>query len=138
MMNTALCEFAMPLTDALLLAVLGMGIVFAVLVVLMGIIWVMGKIMEKSPALAAKMPKLPKPQDLFKKLKKTEEVAETAPQNKEPKAKGTCGELVLVKTQERDAAMIMAIVADSTGTPLNELRFKSIKRIDEDAEKETL
>ena len=118
MMNTALCEFAMPLTDALLLAVLGMGIVFAVLVVLMGIIWVMGKIMEKSPALAAKMPKLPKPQDLFKKLKKTEEVAETAPQNEEPKAKGTCGELVLVKTEERDAAMIMAIVADSTGTPL--------------------
>ena len=138
MMNTALCEFAMPLTDALLLAVIGMGIVFAVLVVLMGIIWVMGKIMEKSPALAEKMPKLPKPADLFKKLKKTEEVAETAPQNEEPKAKGTCGELVLIKTEERDAAMIMAIVADSTGTPLNELRFKSIKRVDEDAEKETL
>lgn len=138
MMNTALCEFAMPLTDALLLAVIGMGIVFAVLVVLMGIIWVMGKIMEKSPALAEKMPKLPKPADLFKKLKKTEEVAETAPQNEEPKAKGTCGELILIKTEERDAAMIMAIVADSTGTPLNELRFKSIKRVDEDAEKETL
>lgn len=138
MINTTLCEFAMPLTDALLLAVIGMGIVFAVLVVLMGIIWVMGKIMEKSPALAEKMPKLPKPADLFKKLKKTEEVAETAPQNEEPKAKGTCGELVLIKTEERDAAMIMAIVADSTGTPLNELRFKSIKRVDEDAEKETL
>ena len=138
MINTTLCEFAMPLTDALLLAVIGMGIVFGVLVILMGIIWVMGKIMEKSPALAEKMPKLPNPQDLFKKLKKTEEVAETAPQNEEPKAKGTCGELVLIKTEERDAAMIMAIVADSTGTPLNELRFKSIKRVDEDAEKETL
>ena len=138
MINTTLCEFAMPLTDALLLSLLGMGIVFGVLVILMGIIWVMGKIMEKSPALAAKMPKLPKLGDLFKKLKKTEEVAETAPQNEEPKAKGTCGELVLIKTEERDAAMIMAIVADSTGTPLNELRFKSIKRVDEDAEKETL
>mgnify|MGYP003457727906 CR=1 FL=1 len=68
----------MPLTDALLLSLLGMGIVFGVLVILMGIIWVMGKIMEKSPALAAKMPKLPKPQDLFKKLKKTEEVAGAA------------------------------------------------------------
>ena len=138
MINTTLCEFAMPLTDALLLALLGMGIVFGVLVILMGIIWVMGKIMAKSPAIAAKMPKLPKPADLFKKWKKTEEVAETAPQDETPKAKGTCGELVLIKTEERDAAMIMAIVADSTGTPLNELRFKSIKRVDEDAEKETL
>lgn len=30
--------------------------------------------------------------------------------------------------------MIMAIVADQTNTPLNELRFKSIKRV-EDEEK---
>ena len=37
-------------------------------------------------------------------------------------------------TDERDAAMIMAIVADQTNTPLNELRFKSIKRV-EDEEK---
>ena len=58
MINTTLCEFAMPLTDALLLSLLGMGIVFGVLVILMGIIWVMGKIMEKSPALAAKINKI--------------------------------------------------------------------------------
>jgi hypothetical protein len=28
--------------------------------------------------------------------------------------------------------MIMAIVADSTGTPLNELRFVSIKKVEEE------
>lgn len=125
---TSAIEIKMPLTDALLLSVIGIGIVFAVLIVLMFIIMLMGKIMEKSPALAAKMPKLPKFSDIFKKKKADEPITE-APE--EPKAKGTCGELVLINTDERDAAMIMAIVADTTGTPLNELRFKSIKRIDE-------
>lgn len=113
-------EFAMPLTDALLLALIGMSIVFGVLILLMGIIWVMGKLVEKSPAISAKMSKV------FKKKKGQEESTEEA-----PKAKGTCGELVLINTEERDAAMIMAIVADTTGIPLNELRFKSIKRVDE-------
>ncbi len=113
-------EFAMPLTDALLLAVIGMAIVFGVLILLMGIIWVTGKLVEKSPAISAKMSKV------FKKKKGQEESTEEA-----PKAKGTCGELVLINTEERDAAMIMAIVADTTGIPLNELRFKSIKRVDE-------
>ena len=123
MFNMALAkigEFAMPLTDALLLAVIGMAIVFGVLILLMGIIWVMGKIVEKSPAMSAKMSKI------FKKKKGQEASTEEA-----PKAKGTCGELVLINTDERDAAMIMAIVADTTGIPLNELRFKSIKRVDE-------
>ena len=113
-------EFAMPLTDALLLALIGMSIVFGVLILLMGIIWVMGKLVEKLPAILAKMSKV------FKKKKGQEESTEEA-----PKAKGTCGELVLINTEERDAAMIMAIVADTTGIPLNELRFKSIKRVDE-------
>lgn len=113
-------EFAMPLTDALLLALIGMSIVFGVLILLMGIIWVMGKLVEKSPAISAKMSKV------FKKKKGQESTEEEA-----PKAKGTCGELVLINTEERDAAMIMAIVADTTGIPLNELRFKSIKRVDE-------
>ncbi|MBO5654942.1 MAG: OadG family protein [Clostridia bacterium] len=121
---SAIGEFAIPLTDALLLCLIGMAIVFAVLIVLMGIIWVMGKIMEKSPAISAKIS--PKFKNLFKRNKKGEETTEEA-----PKANGTCGELVLINTDERDAAMIMAIVADTTGIPLNELRFKSIKRIDE-------
>lgn len=47
------------------------------------------------------------------------------------KAPGSCGDLVLIDTTEREAAMIMAIVADSTETPLNELRFISIKQIKE-------
>ena len=34
-------------------------------------------------------------------------------------------------TEPRTAAMIMAIVADDLGYPVNELRFKSIKKVEE-------
>ena len=51
------------------------------------------------------------------------------------KAPGAAGELKLYDTDPKDAAMIMAIVADSLGKPLNELRFLSIKEIKEDSEK---
>lgn len=46
-----------------------------------------------------------------------------------PLAPGTAGELKLYDTDPRDAAMIMAIVADELGKPLNELRFISIKEV---------
>ena len=44
-------------------------------------------------------------------------------------APGTAGELKLYDTDERDAAMLMAIIADELGAPLNELRFKSIREL---------
>lgn len=46
-------------------------------------------------------------------------------------APGSAGELKLYDTDPRDAAMIMAIVADKLGKPLNELRFISIKEVKE-------
>jgi 3-oxoacyl-ACP reductase-like protein len=46
-----------------------------------------------------------------------------------PVAPGTAGELKLYDTDPRDAAMIMAIVADELGKPLNELRFTSIREV---------
>jgi len=114
----------LAIVDALVISAMGFAMVFAVLVILMIIIKIMGIVSEKSPAIAAKLPKI--------NLKKKEAPAPVVEEVKEdaPKAIGTCGELVLVNTEERDAAMIMAIVADELGTPLNELRFKSIKRIE--------
>ena len=44
-------------------------------------------------------------------------------------APGAAGEVKLYDTDPRDAAMIMAIVANKLNTPLNELRFKSIKEV---------
>lgn len=121
--------------DALLLAVIGICIVFIVLLALMFIVWLVGKIFDGSEALQAKHPEWgDKIANCKAKLlfwKKEEKQEEPQAEAKEL-ANGTGGELKLVNTDERDAAMIMAIVADSLDTPLNELRFKSIKRIEED------
>ena len=126
----------LKVTDALLLALIGIVVVFIVLILLMLIVSVVGKIFDGSEKLKEKHPEWnDKVQNLKAKMtfwkKDKEEETETVEQ---PLAKGTCGELKLINTDERDAAMIMAIVADQTNTPLNELRFKSIKRV-EDEEK---
>lgn len=42
------------------------------------------------------------------------------------------GELKLINCSERDAALIMAIVADNCAIPLEKLRFNSIKLIEEE------
>lgn len=68
----------------------------------------------------------------FFKEKKTQAKPETAVapvEVKKPEAAGTAGELKLYDTDPKDAAMIMAIVADTLGKPLNQLRFISIKEV---------
>lgn len=128
----------LKVTDALLLALIGIVVVFIVLILLMLIVSLVGKIFDGSEKLKEKHPEWnDKVQNIkakmtFWKKDKGEKVPEEA--QEQPLAKGTCGELKLINTDERDAAMIMAIVADQTNTPLNELRFKSIKRV-EDEEK---
>jgi len=44
-------------------------------------------------------------------------------------ALGSLGEIKLNDVGEKQAAMVMAIVADTLETPLNELRFISIKKV---------
>ena len=44
-------------------------------------------------------------------------------------APGPAGELALHDVEPKTAAMLMAIVADKMGKPLNELRFISIKEV---------
>lgn len=69
------------------------------------------------------------------KSRKAETTAEAAPaaaapaEVKKPEAAGTAGELKLYDTDPKDAAMIMAIVADTLGKPVNQLRFISIKEV---------
>lgn len=102
----------MSLGDAGLTAVLGYLVVFVGLALLMYVVMLVGKVMkiEAKPA--------PSP-------------ASTPEKAPEP-APGSAGELKLYDTDPRDAAMIMAIVADSLGKPLNELRFISIKEVKDD------
>ena len=44
---------------------------------------------------------------------------------------GTAGKLKLHDVEPKTAALVMAIVADKLGKPLNELRFISIKEVNE-------
>ena len=106
----------MPFTDAVITAILGYGVVFFGLVLLMCAIAIMGKIMVARAKKAQAV------------------VAEAAPVEAAPKAEapGTAGELKLYDTDPRDAAMIMAIVADTLQKPLNQLRFISIKEVKDD------
>ena len=103
----------MSVGDAGITAVLGYLVVFFGLVLLMFVVMLAGKVMT-SKAKAEPVPAAPA---VEKKL-------EPAP--------GAAGELKLYDTDPRDAAMVMAIVADALGEPINELRFISIKEVKDD------
>ena len=47
-----------------------------------------------------------------------------------PAAPGSAGQLKLHDVEPKTAAMLMAIVANKMGKPLNELRFLSIKEVE--------
>ncbi len=104
-------------------ALLGYLVVFFGLVLLMIVLLIMGAVGAGKRTRAEAATAIPAP-------------AEDAPvlklKNTMPKASGTAGELKLYNTEPKDAAMIMAIVADSLGKPLNELRFISIREVTDD------
>ena len=107
--------------DAGIVALLGYSVVFFGLILLMGVVVAMGKIFiakdkkaaAAAAAAAANAPAAPAP-------------AAEAPK---PTAPGSAGELKLHDVEPKTAAMLMAIVADKMGKPLNELRFISIKEV---------
>ena len=106
--------------NAGIVAVLGYAVVFFGLILLMGVIIALGKYFQaadaKAKAAAAAAP-----------------VAAAAPAaapavSAEP-APGSAGKLKLHDVEPKTAAMLMAIVADKMGKPINELRFISIKEV---------
>ena len=108
----------MPIGEALVYALLGYVVVFFGICLLMIVVMIMGKIFiardRKAAAAKAAAPAAAAPA-----------VAE-APK---PVAPGSAGQLKLHDVEPKTAAMIMAIVADKMGKPLNELRFISIKEV---------
>ena len=110
------------IVDAAVVAVLGYAVVFFGLILLMGVINIMGKaFMAKDAKAAAKAA-------AAKEVLAAVPVA-TAAAPESPAAPGTAGQLKLHDVEPKTAAMIMAIVADTMGKPLNELRFISIKEV---------
>ena len=112
----------MFLTDALnditlgqagLYAILGYAVVFFGLILLMLVVTIIGKIFIA-----------------ISKKQKAEVPVPAAPAAPEPKpAPGSAGQLKLYDVDPKTAAMLMAIVADKLGKPINELRFISIKEV---------
>ena len=102
--------------DAAIVALTGYAMVFFGLILLMIVVTVMGKIF------------------MAKDKKNARKAAAAAPAPvveapAAPIAPGSAGELKLHDVEPKTAAMLMAIVADKLGKPLNELRFISIKEV---------
>ena len=118
-MVTAAMNFDQTIPNAVLLAVLGYAVVFLGICMLMVVVMALGKFFiakdQKAAAAAKTAPAAP--------------AAPAAPEKTGPVAPGTAGELKLHDVEPKTAAMLMAIVADKMGKPLNELRFKSIKEV---------
>ena len=98
-----------PIGTAALIVVLGMAVVFFGLILLMLVTKASGKIMQNKEAAAKAAAPAPAP------------AAPAAPAVKAV-APGSAGEVKLHDVPDRTAAMLMAIVADKLGKPLNELR----------------
>ena len=94
--------------DAALAALTGYGVVFSGILVLMVVIILLGKLVRP---------------------KESARVVEPVAPAALPVAPGAAGQLKLYDTDPKTAAMLMAIVADKMGKPINELRFISIKEV---------
>ena len=115
--SVAASGYKVSIGDAAITAVLGYAVVFFGLFLLMLVVIAMGKIMQGATA----KKEAPAPAAPAAAPVAAEPVGEPAP--------GSAGKLKLYDTPDRDAAMIMAIVANKMGKPLNELRFISIKEV---------
>ena len=107
------------IANAGIVALLGYAVVFFGLVLLMGVITLLGKAFvaaeSKAKAAAAAAPAAAAPA--------------AAPAVTADPAPGSAGKLKLHDVEPKTAAMLMAIVADKMGKPINELRFISIKEV---------
>lgn len=103
-----------PIGTAALIVVLGMAVVFFGLILLMFVTKIAGAIINrKNTAASAAAPA----------------AASAAPAVPNAPAPGSAGKIALHDVPDKTAAMLMAIVADRTGKPLNQLRFISIREI---------
>ncbi len=114
LINEAMIEVGIG--TAGLIVVLGMAVVFFGLILLMWVTQIAGKIMRAKESKTAAAPA---------------QAAPAAPAAPKSEAPGTAGELKLYDVPDKTAAMLMAIVANKTGLPLNQLRFRSIREIKE-------
>ena len=107
------------ITDAIFTSVIGIVVVMAILAVIAVLIILVSKVIRAIESSVAK----------------SEAVigeAPAVPSSGIPMPDGmTQGEVELIGTDEKTAAVVMALVSHNSGIPLNKLSFKSIKLLDE-------
>lgn len=109
--------------EAAVTAVFGYCVVFFGLVCLMVVLYITGAIFKSKDAKA-------KAAAEAEASAKKPAAATAAPAEKAlPVAPGSAGHIKLFDVPDKEAAMIMAIVADKMQKPLNELHFISIKEV---------
>ena len=116
--NGAVDLVNISIANAGIVALLGYGVVFFGLILLMCVVIALGKAFQAAEA----------------KAKAAAPVAAAAPVTAAPAAPaepapGSAGKLKLHDVEPKTAAMLMAIVANKMGKPINELRFISIKEV---------
>ena len=109
------------IADAAIVAFLGYAVVFFGLILLMIVVIIMGKIFIAKDKKAAEKAAAAKTA--------VSTIPTVAPAAAPAVAPGSAGHLKLHDVEPKTAAMLMAIVADKMGKPLNELRFISIKEV---------
>ncbi len=111
-------DLKMPLTDALATSLIGITTVILILAVIAVLIILVSKVIRAFESKTAKAPAAEAP-------------VSSAPAGVPMPEGMNQGQLELIDTDEKTAAVIMAIVSNKSGIPLNRLSFKSIKLLED-------
>ena len=106
----------MPLSEALAVSAIGILTVIVILAIIALLIILVSKAIRAIEAKATKAPA---------------KAAAPAPSAGYTAPAASQGQVELIDTDEKEAAVIMAIVSKKSGIPLERLSFRSIKLIDE-------
>lgn len=119
---------SLSITEALGISVTGIAVVMIILALLAVLVVILSKVIRTVESVSKKKAKSKDKSEAEVKLP----VAEKKAENKTVALDETqsAGKLDLYKTDEKTAAVIMAIVSNESGIPLNKLQFNSIKLIE--------
>ena len=125
MLFTSEYSMKMPLFEALMTSLVGIVTVICILAIIAVLIILVSKVIRTVENAASK-----------KKAAPAAATVPSAPAGKPtgviPVAGVSQGTIDLVNVDEKTAAIIMAIVSDKSGIPLNRLSFKSIKLVEDE------
>ena len=126
MLFTSEYSMKMPLFEALMTSLVGIVTVICILAIIAILIILVSKVIRGVENAAAKKKANAAP------VAVTPAASTAKPTGVIPVAGVSQGTIDLVNVDEKTAAIIMAIVSDKSGIPLNRLSFKSIKLVEDE------